>query len=671
MIQPEPHDPRVLSFVGDPEDYTGALVDHIVNYPPGCNINVRRCESRSCRTAPESTLSCTDDMVVCAVTETRQEECAGVNIPVTFVTECSCSCTASTVLINGKVIGSDTDAPLEEINVIVNGQTDNYFTDVKGEFSLLISSTVRRLILKATDPNNNYTVAFHVSDILVGYTDPISVTIVMIRKAPFIPIDPTQENELAISGSPSQQGTGLASINIPANAFFTLDGTPYTEEVFVSLTFLDPLDPDMLAIIPGRFVTLDANGEETIIITQGVFSLSSEDNAGNELIINGVIDVSGTEGFALWELDPLSATWKEIGVNPGRKRRQITQQQYLGSFNPQNVNWWNIDKVLSEPDCFFKVRVFQDNFAPSNEILSGLSFAPEVSQLLATGTDVVKYYSTARSSPCIRIKCPSAIAQATISISGLESVYGVSGLHVSVLPANITEYSTGIRSVLDATPYFYSILENSTHTIFINTPLNESGPFYLTEQTCLDATINDLAFWFTKETTFVEEDFNDNFEGRCVAKIDIRFFESGSMNASMFSSNNLSAISTWGDNKYSIRTAEMNFLSVVDYNYYMYESCIEYRCSRENGTSNDTTRVILGVSNETYGYCSYDPAGTDHRRKKRYSDPYGANFIAPILDPTDLPSGFFFTNTTNAQPAINACLASANNYTGILFCDPD
>ena len=662
MIQPEPHDPRVLSFVGDPEDYTGALVDHIVNYPPGCNINVRRCESRSCRTAPESTLSCTDDMVVCAVTETRQEECAGVNIPVTFVTECSCSCTAPTVLINGKAIGSDTDAPLERINVTVNGQPDNYLTDVNGEFSLLISSTVRRLILKATDPNNNYNVAFHVSDILVGYTDPISVTIVMIRKAPFIQIDPTQENELAISGSPSQQGTGVASINIPPNAFFTLDGTPYTGEVFVSLTFLDPLDPDMLAIIPGRFVTLDANGEETIIITQGVFSLSSEDIAGNELIINGEIDVSGTAGFALWELNP-TATWTEIEVNPGRKRRQITQQQYLGSFNPQNVNWWNIDKVLSEPDCFFKVRVFQDNFAPSNEIISGLSFAPEVSQLLTTGTDVVKYYFDPRSSPCIRIKCPSAIAQATISIRGLESVYGVPGLQVSVLPANITEYSTGIRSVLEATPYLYSILENSTNTIFINTPLNESGPFYLTEQTCLDATINDLAFWFTKETTFVEEDFNDNFEGRCVAKIDIRFFQSAWMNASMFSSNNLSAISTWGDNKYSIRTAEINFLSGGYI--WMFDSCIEYRCSRENGTSNDTTRVILGVTNETY--CEY---GTNHRRKKRNGDPYGANFIAPILDPTDLPSGFFFTNMTTAEPAISDCLASANNYTGILYCDP-
>ena len=641
-------------------------MDHIVNYPPGCNINVRRCESRSCRTAPESTLSCTDDMVVCAVTETRQEECAGVIIPITFVTECSCSCTAPTVLINGKVIGSDTDAPLEGINVTVNGQTDNYFTDVKGEFSLLISSTVRRLILKATNPNNNYNVAFHVSDILVGYTDPISVTIVMIRKAPFIQIDPTQENELAISGSPSQQGTGVASINIPANAFFTLDRTPYTGEVFVSLTFLDPLDPDMLAIIPGRFVTLDANGEETIIITQGVFSLSSEDNAGNELIINGEIDVSGTQGFALWELDSSSATWKEIGVNAGRKRRQITQQQYLGSFNPQNANWWNIDKVLSEPDCFFKVRVFQDNFAPSNEITSGFSFAPEVSQLLATGTDVVKYYIDPTSSPCIRIKCPSTIAQATISIRGLESVYGVSGLQVSVLPANTTEYSTGIRSVLEATPYLYSILETSTTTIFINTPLNESGPFYLTEQTCLDATINDNAFWFTKETTFVEEDFNDNFEGRCVAKIDIRFRPTSALNASVFSSYNLSAISTWGDNKYSIRTAEMNFLS-SDYNY-MYDSCIEYRCSRENGTSNDTTRVILGVSDEMF--CDYT-SGTGHNRKKRNGIYYGPNFIAPILDPTDLPSGFFFTNTTNPQPAINACLASANNYTGLLYCDPD
>ena len=637
-------------------------------FPPGCRVNVKRCEPRPCGPAPESTLSCADDMVVCAVTETNIEECSGVNIPVTFVTECSCSCTAPTVLINGKVIGSDTGGPLEGISVILNGQTDNYFTDANGDFSFSVSPTVRKLVLKAIDSNNNYNDAFHVSDILVGYTDPISLTIVMVRKAPFIQIDPTQENELAISGSPSDQGSGVASISIPANAFFTLDGTPYTGQVLVSLTFLDPLDPDMLEIMPGRFVTLNANGEETIIITQGVFSLSSEDDSGNELIINGEIDVSGTPGFALWELDPLTASWIELEVTPGRKRRQVTQQQYLGSFNPQSVSWLNIDRVLSEPDCFFKVRVFQDNIAPSNEILSGLRFVPEVSQLLATGTEMVKYYLSPRSSPCISIKCPAAIAQATIRIVGLETVYGVSGIEVSVLPANISEYSTDIRSVLEGTPYFYSLLQNGTDTIFINTPLNESGPFYLTEETCLNASINDSAFWFTKVTTFVEDDFDDNFEGRCVAKITVSYAESAMMNASEFSSNNVTAISTWDDNKYSLRTAEMNFVGVDMYVRYVYESCIEYRCSRENGTSNDTTRVILGVTNETV--CSFVYGG-GNVLKKRYSDPYGANFIAPILDPTDLPSGFFFTNMTNAQPATSDCLSSANNYTGGLYCNFD
>ena len=651
----------VRSFLGNPEDYTDALVDNIVNYPPGCNINVKRCQPRSCRTATGSTVTCTDDMVVGAVTETNVVECLGVNIPVTFVTECSCSCTAPTVSINGKVIGSDTSAPLEGINATLSGQTDNYLTDANGEFSFSVSSSVRRLILKTSDLSNNYNDAFLVSDILVGYTDPIFVTIVMVRKAPYIQIDPTQENELAISGSPSDQGTGVASINIPANAFFTIDGTPFTGDVFVSLTYLDPLDPDILAMMPGRFVTLDANGEETIIITKGVFSLSSEDIAGNELIINGEIDVSGSQGYSLWEFEPVTETWIEIDVNPVRKRRQITQQQYLGSFNPQSASWFNIDRILSEPDCFFKVRVFQDSFAPLNEIISGTSFVPEVSQVLATGTEVVKYYSYPRSSPCISIKCPSAIAQATIRIRGLETVYGVSGLEVSVLPANILEYSTALRSVLEATPYFYSVLQNDTSTLFINTPLNESGPFYLTEETCLNSTATDAAFWFIKDTTFVEDDFDDGFDGRCVTKIEIAHIETQMLNTSVFSMNNLTSVSTWGDNKYSIRTAEMNFVR-NDSIWVYFESCIEYRCSRANGTSNDTTRVILGVSNVTE--CSFSMGG----QCKRYADPYGANFIAPILDATDLQYGFFFTNTTNAQSAISDCLASTSNYTDTLYC---
>ena len=639
-------------FLDIDEDYLfpDALVDNIVNFPPGCTLNVKRCESMSCNKLPTET--CSDEMVVCeSMTETRQVECSGISYSVDFAIECACACFARTVLIIGKVIGSDTDSPKEGINVILNGQTNTYLTDVNGQFSLSVSSTVRRLILKATDPNNNYNAAFLVTDIPVDYQDTVFVTIVMVKKAPFIQINSAQENELAMSASPSEQGTGVASIRIPANAFFTLDGTPYTGQVSVSLTYLDPLDPDMLAIMPGRFVTLNADGEETILVTQGVFSISFEDNVGNELIITREIEVHGKPGSVLWEFEQSTATWIEINVNPGRKRRQVTQQQYLGSFNPQSISWMNIDRRLLEPGCFFKIRIFQGSIAPTNELLSGLRFVPEVSQLLANGTELVNYFSYPRSSPCINIKCPSAISQATIRIRGLEAVYGGAEIQAPLLPANISDYSTEIRSVMEASPYFYSLLENDKNTIFINTPLNESGPFYLTEQTCINANINDTAFWFIKKSSHVQSDFDDAFQGRCAAKIYITYWQQPAFNESVFSLLNLTAVSSWGDNQYAISTTGMDFVEYGDASFEVnYESCFEYRCSHADGIFNDTSTVVLGVLEGMY--CNID----------------WLTNVVPILDPNDLPTGFFYSNTTNPQLAMNECLSSGNNYTGTFFC---
>ena len=617
---------------------------------------MKRCAARPCQTV--SALTCSDDKVVCKVITQRSVDCSGTIITANFVTGCSCNCAATPIIINGVVVGSDTHDLLEGINVEPNGQATIYTTDDKGQFTLSVPSTVRRLILKATDPKMNYVEAILATDIPEDNQDPLSVSITMVKKAPIVRINSSQQNELSISGAPSEQGSGVASINIPANAFFTPNGTPVTENVSASLTYLDPHDPDKLAMAPGRFVTVDSNGEENLLVTEGVFSLSVKDNTGNELNVNGEIDVYGKPGFALWAFDPFTATWMKVEVNPGRKRRQISQQQFLGSFNPQNVSWWNIDRVYSEPDCFFRVRVFQDSIAPANEIISGLRFQPYVSQFLASGTDVVQYYSYLRSSPCIHIKCPAAVAQATIRIRGIETVYGVSGLHVSVLPANISEYSADIRSVLEATPYFYSLLENHTDTVFINTPLNESGPFYTSEQTCLDASINNTAFWFTKSTTFVEGDFDDAFEGRCATKIKVWVDDYDYSNVSSVAVGNLTALSSWGDNMYSIRTGELNFLRNYSNYWNVYDSCIEYRCSRSNGTHNDTTRVDLGISNLTT--CHFQPFFNSFWYWYSF-------FYAPTLDYTNLTSGFFYSNTTSVQPAINECMSSAN-YSGALNC---
>ena len=578
---------------------------------------------------------------------------------------CSCSCSAPTVSINGLVVGSDTDAPIAGIKVTLNGGLATTATDANGEFSFSIPSALRRVILKATDSTGNYIDSFSFTDIPSELIAPVSVDIVMIRKAPVIQIDPTQPNQLAISGTPSDSSTGVASIMIPVSAFFTSDGTPFNGKVFVSLTFLDPQDPELLDVMPGRFVTLNTIGEERSLVTQGVFSISFEDITGNTLITNGKLNVFGTPGFALWEFDQYTATWIEVRVNPGRKRRQVSQQQFLGSFNPQNVSWYNIDRVYDEPDCFFKLRAFENNFSPSNEILTGLKFIPKVSQILASGTEVVKYYFDASSTSCVNIKCPAGIAQAKISVTGFEILYGSAGIRVPLLPATVADYSGNIRSELEVTPYFYSLLQNDTTTIFVNTALNESGPFYPDKQSCINSTIDDNAFWFTKESDFIETDFDDDFESRCVAKIEISLGGYERNNDSVDpASLNLTAVSLWGQNSYGARIAEMYNAT----NGTGYSSCFEYRCSRQNESDQDITTVLLGLLSSNFNcyFEDYGSKGAAYKRAARRG--YGPQFMAPILDPAEQPSGFFFSNTSSVQAAMDSCLADQESYVGQLYC---
>ncbi|MEW8545690.1 MAG: hypothetical protein AB2693_19385, partial [Candidatus Thiodiazotropha sp.] len=389
--------------------------------------------------------------------------------------------------------------------------------------------------------------------------------------------------------------------------------------------------------------------------TQGVFSISFEDDSGNPLIINDDLDLYGTPEFNLWQFDEVAGNWILVSNNdPGRKRRQVTQQEFLGRFNPQRVNWWNIDRIYSEPDCFFKVRVFDDTFTAANEIMGSIELIPTTSQVLASES-IVKYFPSVMktSDPrCFRIKCPPGIAVARIRFAAFETLFGLSGVRVPLLPASLPEYSTGIRNVLQQTPYFYSLFENDTTTIFVNSPSASSGPFYQTVEDCSAASIGDSAFWFAKEAEFVESNFYEDFEGRCVGKAQIYFDtatdEVGESSGGGILSANLTSLSLWSGSNYALRMAE-----IYELDSFGYASCFEYRCSMQSENGTDITRVSLGLSSEmgTSYQCFLEGSfeGGLAKRRKRGRDQIGSMLYAPVLDPLELPSGFFYNNMSNVD----------------------
>ena len=205
----------------------------------------------------------------------------------------------------------------------------------------------------------------------------------MFRKAPVLLIDPEIENKLSISGDPSAPNSGSTYLKIPANVFYNTDGTQYTGQVSLSLTFIDPTEN--LEDAPGEFVTLNPDGTPAVLVTLGVFSIEFEDNAGKQLLLNDNIYVfsEGPTPYRLWQLDEQTGTWVVISSLPGRKKRQDTQERPIGSFIPQRGRLYNIDYVLREPPCFYKIRVFLGDFSEQNEVTRNVKVSPKVTQTIA------------------------------------------------------------------------------------------------------------------------------------------------------------------------------------------------------------------------------------------------------------------------------------------------
>ena len=634
-------------FSADSDDCSDALRPNHMEVYPGCYYDVGQCLKRSCRSTG-SNESCSDDNVCCEITRSVNPDCARGK-KVTKVTGCSCRCPASSVLIvRGTVHSSDTGLPLTGIIVTLVGITMETTTDVNGNFIFnSVPSSKRRLVAKASDSAglylDNYVVKTVPGSELLGQ---VILNIAMIKKAPFIEIDPVIENKLSISNDPSAPNSGSAYLKLPANAFYNTDGTQYTGKVSMSLTYIDPTK--RLEDAPGEFVTLNSDGESEILVTLGVFSIEFKGDSGNQVLLNNNIEVYAKQStpYLLWTLDEQTGTWILINTLPGRKKRQVTQERLIGSFTLQRGKWFNIDFVYSEPDCFFKIRVFQSNFSEQNEVTSRVLLIPKVRQILAIsdGINGVKYGGHGEFlTQCIRIKCPAEIATASISVTSF--IY-----EKTLKPAIIEDYSTGIKAIFQSSLYSYT---NNAGQLFVKTRVADTGPFYPDNAKCMASTFQDPAFWFTESSEFVEGDFYDGSGDRCVGKVRIRSYEVQTSVLDKIANAKMGVMSIWSDSKYGMKEASIKLISPLTppqsgWTNIEASSCFEYRCSAEN----DMTSVYLDFSNNTFiSWCNYNVS------------------YPPILNSSEKQRGYFLNQLSNVEDAVDRCEKDTGNYARGLYCN--
>ena len=620
----------------------------MVEILPGCYVDVGQCLKRPCRSSG-STEACSDNNVCCEVTGYTYPGCS-MGKSVTKVWSCSCRCPAPSVVeIRGSVYESNTDIPLTDIAVTIVGTTFNTTTNASGEFSFdSVPSSRKRLVVKASDRAGTYLDNFVVNVIPSSEPfDEVIVNIAMIRKAPLVEIDPKIENKLSISGEPLIPESGSTYLKFPTNAFYSLDGTPYSGPVYISLTFIDP--SVSLEEAPGEFVTLGPDGLSEILVTLGVFAIELKGDSGQQLLLKNNIDVfaKGPTPYLLWQLDEQTGTWVQIGSPARRKKRQETQEQRLASFTPQTGRWYNIDYKPDEPDCYFKVIVFQGNFSEENEVTRSRKVIPKVRQILAIGDgNGVKYRHYESLTGCFRIKCPADLAKASISVTHYSRTVDArfSRVDTQLVPATVGEYSAAIKSIIQPSPYnYYTLPATGTNNLFVNTKMADTGPFYPNIESCNVSTFDDPAFWFAEPPKFVEGDFYEGSEERCVGKV--RIGVSSVMDPDLLdklkaADVKVDAMSVWSDSKFGIKIASSRVTypdtAPRDGNMYTISavSCFEYRCSAPN----DMTSVYLAISNTTLIRC----------RRRSISE-------TPILNSSLPERGYYFNGMSNVDEAVERC----------------
>ena len=355
----------------------------------------------------------------------------------------------------------------------------------------------------------------------------------------------------------------------------------------------------------------------------------------------------GSTPALLWQLDEQTGAWVLINALPGRRKRQETQERLIGSINPRESTWYNIDYILQSPTCFFKIRVFLSNFSEENEVTKNVQISPKVIQTLSTDDGGGVRYMQPEGTGCFTILCTNN-SRASISV-----IPWFSNVGTPLRAATVDDYNSGIKSILQRNQYRYERPDSDASKIVINAQVTESGPFYLNQSSCDAAAFDEPAFWFAELPEFSKGDFYDSSTERCVGKLRITIqsvMDPDAVNVAI--SSKINVISVW-ENKYGSKPASTYLIDKWDLTASMFHlyigSCFEYKCS----ATNTNTSVSIDFSNFPVSYCE------------------ATTLYPPVLSSSGSQPGYFVNKVSNVEEAIARCETDDGNYAGYMNCSPN
>lgn len=402
----------IIFIIESPDDFCeNALQQKTITLPDDCvqpNTNstlyeVGQCIASSCRLNTSSTEdSCADETYSCCTmseADIRTVQCANYELQVVVVKACGCAtCISPSLEILGTVVDFESNDPIKYAEVWVNGEYET-FTSSSGSFRFDIQTSLDHLTILIDDSYNRlYIAGIKVISLTPDMTGTLNIEIKLFKKDDPVEIDSTVENTL-VAGT-SDSGSSILQIEIPSNAFYYADGTPYSGIVSASLTFLDPTNSTLLRSLPGVFQFTDSEGLQGDLDSYGLFNLDFVDSAGQPLELGAVLsvyvpsdvaaDTESGETIKLWVLNTATGKWEYVGPDSSSRRRKRRQDNanmigdygremkservvrkrrqenvyYIGDIEYETYTasvWYNIDKVRFSERCYVKVLFFDDD----------------------------------------------------------------------------------------------------------------------------------------------------------------------------------------------------------------------------------------------------------------------------------------------------------------------
>ncbi len=228
------------------------------------------------------------------------------------------------------------------------------------------------------------------------------------------------------------------SLSIPASAFVTSGGTPFTGAVRADVRYFDPTDPECLNAFPGSFSGIQTDGTTTMFESYGFVSATFRDavNLDVELqLANGKeaeivapipysLQASAPDTMPLWYYNDETGNWMEEGF------ATKVGNSYVGTVG--HFSYWNFDHPV----------VVNDQSTLTGKVTTADRGEPVAgAQVVATGVSYAGYTTTSTNED----------GEFSISVKALATVklQAFSGTSASSVSSDIATPAGGLSAEVD------------------------------------------------------------------------------------------------------------------------------------------------------------------------------------------------------------------------------